>query len=349
VTSRIPHKARSEVVVRRLCRVAAPLLGLALGACEGWQSALDPKGPQADALADLFWLFTAVCAAVWVLVVIALGVALARRHRARPDPLATDPAEERRFTFAVSAAVALTLATLLVLTGFSYATQKRLFGAREAAVTLKITGHQWWWQIDYEDPEPARTFTTANEIHIPVGEPVAVKLTSSDVIHSFWVPSLFGKQDLITGRENEIRFVAERAGVYRGQCAEFCGYQHAHMGLLVVAESKDAFDAWRDRQIRPAEPPADEERRRGEEAFLSNPCVMCHTVRGTPAGGRTGPDLTHIGSRSTIAAGTLPRSRGTLAAWIVDPQDIKPGAHMPLIKLDPDELDPLASYLEGLK
>jgi cytochrome c oxidase subunit 2 len=238
---------------------------------------------------------------------------------------------------------------VLALTALSYAGQRRLFAVEEEAVTIRVTGQQWWWQLTYEDPDASRTFTTANEIHVPVGKPVKVKLNAADVIHSFWVPSLMGKQDLIPGRENDIRFVAERPGVYRGQCAEFCGLQHAHMGFLVVAEPQADFDRWRDEQIKAAEPPGDSERRTGLEAFLSKPCVMCHTVRGTPAGGRTGPDLTHVGGRRTLAAATLPMSRGNLAAWIVDPHGIKPGVNMPLIKLDPDELNSIAAYLEGLR
>jgi cytochrome c oxidase subunit 2 len=249
----------------------------------------------------------------------------------------------------VTTAVVLTGISVLVLTGFSYASQKQLFSTKADGLTIRVIGHQWWWEVRYEDPEPQKAFTTANEIHVPVGEPVKIKLNSSDVIHSFWVPNLLGKQDNITGRENEIQFTAEREGVYRGQCAEFCGWQHAHMGMLVVAQSKGDYERWRDHQIKAAEPPSDAERQRGQEIFLSKPCVMCHSVRGTPAGGRVAPDLTHLASRQHIAAATLPMSRGNLAAWIIDPQGIKPGVHMPLIKIEPDEVDPLVSYLEGLK
>jgi cytochrome c oxidase subunit 2 len=336
-------------VTRRSRAIGVAALALSLTACAGWQSALDPQGPEARHLSDLFWTFTAVLTAVWILTMLALAAALRRRRPAGADPLATDPATEGRMTAVVATAVALTGITVLVLTGLSYAAQKRLFSTKAEGLTIRVTGHQWWWEVRYEDPEPHKTFTTANEIHIPVGQPVKVKLNSSDVIHSFWVPNLMGKQDNIIGRENEIQFTAEREGIYRGQCAEFCGWQHAHMGLLVVAKPKDEFERWREQQIKPADPPSDPERQRGQEVFLSKPCVMCHAVRGTPAGGRAAPDLTHLGSRQQIAAATLPMSRGNLAAWIVDPQGIKPGVHMPLIKLDPEEIDPLVSYLEGLK
>jgi cytochrome c oxidase subunit 2 len=320
-----------------------------LAGCRGWQSALDPQGPEARHLAELIWTFTAVCGVVWLLVMALLGAALWRR-RARPaDPLTISPTLEKRMGRVIAAGVGATALTLLALTGWSYAAQKRLFTARSEAVSIRIIGHQWWWEIRYEDREPYKGFTTANELHLPLGQVVKVTLTSADVIHSFWVPALMGKMDLITGIENEVRFSADRAGTYRGQCAEFCGFQHAHMSLLVVAEPQEDYERWRAEQIKAAEPPTDPERQRGQEIFLSKPCVMCHSVRGTSAGGRIGPDLTHLASRRMIAAGTLPLTRGALGAWIVDPHGVKPGVNMPLIKLEADEIHPLLSYLEGLK
>jgi cytochrome c oxidase subunit II len=325
------------------------LLCLPLGGCQHWQSVLNAQGPAASSLARMFWIFVAVLATVWVLTMVALLLSLRRRRPVDADPLATNPATERRMTITISVAVGLTLLTVISLTGLSYAAQKVLFAHKDGALTLLVTGQQWWWKITYEDFQPNRVFTTANEIHIPVGEPVLIKLESSDVIHSFWVPSLTGKMDAITGRQNQIQIQADRPGIYRGQCAEYCGLQHAHMGLLVVAESKEDFERWREQQISSAIPPRDEERQRGMEIFLSKPCTMCHQIRGTDAGGKIAPDLTHVGSRRTIAAGTLENTRGNLAAWIVDPQGIKPGAHMPVIKLEPDEVQPLAVYLESLK
>jgi cytochrome c oxidase subunit II len=322
---------------------------LLLPGCQGWQSALDAQGPAARSLADMFWIFVAVLGTVWLLSIMALVLALGKRRPAGVDVLGTDPARERRMTVVTSTAVGLTVATVLALTGLSYGAQKALFSHRDGALTLTITGHQWWWQVTYEDPQTHRTFTTANEIHIPVGEPVLIKLESSDVIHSFWIPNLTGKMDAITGRQNQLQIEADRAGIYRGQCAEFCGFQHAHMGVLVVAEPKEDFETWRNQQIASALPPSDPERQRGMEIFLSKPCIMCHQIRGTDAGGKVAPDLTHVGSRRYIAAGTLETTRGNIAAWIVDPHGIKPGVHMPTIQLEPDEVQPLASYLEGLK
>jgi cytochrome c oxidase subunit 2 len=325
------------------------ILALPLASCSGWQSALDPQGPQAEALAGIIWLFTIVCTVVFVLVMLVLAIALMRRHASRPDPLVTDARREKRMLAVIGGAIGVTLLTVLALTAVSYSGQRFLFTKAQAAVNITLTGNQWWWDIQYDDPRPDRTFVTANEIYVPVGEPVLLKLRSNDVIHSFWVPSLAGKMDLIPGQDNELQFTAARPGTYRGQCAEFCGYQHAHMGLLVVAVPKAEFDAWRDAQLKPAETPSDPERKKGQDIFLSKPCFMCHAVRGTPAGGRTAPDLTHIGSRKYLAAATLPMTRGSLGAWMVDPQSIKPGAHMPTMNLEPGEIEPLLSYLEGLK
>lgn len=341
--------------MHRRCRSwgIAALLAPALAGCEGWQSALNPQGPEARHLTSLFWTFTGVLGAIWLAVMIMLAIAVLRRSGARTvalgDPLRTDAAAERRYTRVVTGLVGTTAVIVLVLAGLSYATQKRLFGIKGEGVTILLTGHQWWWEVRYEDPRPDHVFTTANEIHVPVGQPVTLKLESSDVIHSFWVPTLMGKQDLITGRQNTVTFTAERPGIYRGQCAEFCGLQHAHMGILIVAEPREGFDAWTAAQIKAAEPPSDPERQRGQELFLAKPCVMCHQVRGTKAGGRVAPELTHLASRRYLAAGTLPMSRGNIAAWIVDPHSIKPGVNMPLIKLEPDELNAISAFLGGLK
>ncbi|MQW55094.1 cytochrome c oxidase subunit II [Sinorhizobium meliloti] len=331
------------------CRPALIIFPLTLTGCDGWQSTLDPQGPQADTLADLFWVFTAILAAVWLLTMAALFLALRREHAARAGPLMREPQAERGMTRAVTAATILTAAIVIALTVVSYAAQRALFSRNEAPLQLLVKGHQWWWEVTYEDAQPSRRFTTANEIHVPVGQPVLIKLQSSDVIHSFWVPSLAGKMDVIPGRENRIVIEATRDGIFRGQCAEFCGWQHAHMAITVVAHATADFERWRESQIKAAEPPDDLVRKRGMDIFLSRPCVMCHQIRGTTAAGKVAPDLTHLGSRLHIAAGTLPNSRGNLAAWIVDPQGIKPGAHMPLIALEPEEVEPLTRYLEGLR
>jgi cytochrome c oxidase subunit 2 len=217
------------------------------------------------------------------------------------------------------------------------------------ALQVRVTGHQWWWEVQYRDSLPQNWATTANEIHVPVGRPVVFELRSTDVIHSLWPPNLNGKRDLIPGNENSIWFQADSAGVYRGQCAEFCGHQHAKMGFLVIAEPQDSFRTWLAAQRDTAMTPTDSIALRGQEVFLSSSCVMCHTIAGTPAGSRIGPDLTHLASRRTIAAGTLPNTRGNLAGWIVNPQAIKPGVRMPSTRLDSDDLQALLTYLETLK
>jgi cytochrome c oxidase subunit II len=324
---------------------------LALAACEGWQSALEAHGPQAGRTLGLFELFLWVCVIVWVLVVLALAWALWRGRRARPHPpLLVDKVSETHGERIVTALTLLTPLILVVLSVMSYLTGRSLAAIEgKEELTVRVTGHQWWWEVTYEDPQPSRIFTTANEIVVPIGRVVRLKLNSSNVIHSLWVPNLFGKCDLITGHTTEIHFRADRLGDYRGQCAEFCGLQHAHMALLIKVLEPEDFETWRRAQLRAAEPPQEPERQHGLQVLQNGPCVMCHRVRGTLAGGGVAPDLTHLCSRSTLAAGALPLTRGTLAAWITDPQGIKPGANMPQIKLPHEDFHALLDYLEGLK
>lgn len=310
---------------------------------------LDPKGPEAGAVAWLIWSFTGLCAVIFVLVVAALFVALTRRHRERPEPAEADPRLERRVGTIVATLAILTGIIVTGLTVISFAAQQRVFGLANPAVEIEVTGHQWWWEVKYDDPEPSKTFVTANELHVPVGKLVRLKLGSTDVIHSFWVPSLMGKADLVPGRDNWLSFTADKPGVYGGQCAEFCGLQHAHMGIRVFVDSAPDYDAWKAQQASAALQPATTSQSMGELAFMNNPCASCHTIRGTSAGGAVGPDLTHLASRTTIAAGTAELNRGTLAAWITDPQGMKPGANMPTMKLAADDLNNLLDYLTGLK
>jgi cytochrome c oxidase subunit 2 len=320
-----------------------------LSACSGWQSALDPRGPEAQKLADLFWVFFGVSVVVWLLVTAALVWAIVRRRPQRPDPLASDEARERRIGRVIAGCVAATGAVVIALTILSYFAQQGLSATLGNALTISVAGHQWWWEVRYDDPEPGRVFLTANEIHVPIGQPVVVKLETRDVIHSFWIPSLAGKMDQINNHPNALQFTASRAGVYRGQCAEFCGQQHAKMAFFVVASPPEEFAAWRRKQIEPATSPRDPLRAAGLHVFLSRSCMACHTIRGTTAGGQAGPDLTHLASRRSIAAGTLPLTSGHLAAWIVDPQHVKPGAQMPSTPLSGAELNALVAYLMGLE
>ena len=314
----------------------------------GEHSAHAPAGAQAMLLDRLGELLYGIAAVVFVLVVGALLTAAFRRRRPGED--LEDPARERRMTMGVAIATGATVATLIAVLFLSFGSGKELTGTPPSdAIQIRVTGRQWFWDVEYRDSLPSRWVTTANEIHVPVGRPVVFHLRSTDVIHSFWVPNLGVKRDMIPGQATSIWFQADTPGVYRGQCAEFCGYQHAKMAFLVVAEPPDRFAAWLDRQRDTARTPTDSLARRGQEVFLASTCVMCHTINGTPAGSRVGPNLTHLASRRTIAAGTLPNTRGHLAGWIVDPQQIKPGVRMPPNALAPGELQALLAYLESLE
>ncbi|UCI29782.1 cytochrome c oxidase subunit II [Mesorhizobium sp. B4-1-4] len=332
------------------CAGGIGALAVLLSGCSQWQSALHPQGGGARAILGLIWLFTAVSVVVWVLVVMALTMAVLHRRRGRQtgEPLATDRRREQNFFRVVATAVAVTIAVLIGLTFASFLTGKSNAALNGEALTIHLTGHQWWWEARYH-LDGQSDIVTANEIHLPVDLPIRVELDSADVIHSFWVPSLAGKRDLIPGRPGAITLLVEKAGTYRGQCAEFCGYQHTHMAMTVVAEGRSAFDAWVARQRLDAVPPKEEEARRGQAAFLGTGCALCHRIRGTPAVGVVGPDLTHLASRGSLAADTLPLTRGALAAWIADPQSIKPGAKMPSIDLSANDLNAVVAYLEGLQ
>jgi cytochrome c oxidase subunit 2 len=337
-------------------RAPSPILVLMSAAiltgCTATQSALDAQGFVAVRVAQLFWMFTAVCAVVWLLVVFAMLYAIVRSPVAgEADPLVLRPRAERGAQITTALAAAATVVILVVFTAASYLATRSFgaAGARDEVVRIKVTGHQWWWEIQYQDAQPDRNLVTANEMHIPIGRPVRLQLVGADVIHSFWVPSLAGKQDLVPGRDNEMVFVADRTGVYRGQCAEFCGLQHAHMSMLVIAEEPHRFEAWREAQLKSAEEPRDSERSQGLDVFSRKACFACHAIRGTKAAASIAPDLTHVASRRTIAAGVLPMSRGSLAAWVTDPQQIKPGTNMPRVDLSADELNALAAYLVGLE
>lgn len=333
----------------RMRTALVPFATLPLAACAGRQSVLDPQGLQSSQILHTIFIFLTVAAAVWIAVVVVLGVGLLRRKRPADQPLALHQPFERTSGRVI---FVLGLATLVVVLGLSivsYAGQRTIFAKDENALTLKIIGHQWWWEVRYEADSPHRSFVTANEIRVPTGQPVKVELESADVIHSFWVPSLTGKMDLITGQKNELQFTAKNAGVYRGQCAEFCGLQHANMAFAVLALPPDEFGRWRDHENQSANSPTDQLGKQGEALFRARGCALCHNISGTLAGGQLGPDLTHIGSRTTIAAGTLPNTRATLAAWIADPQHIKPGNLMPKMPLQSGELIAILHYLEQLK
>jgi cytochrome c oxidase subunit 2 len=313
------------------------------------QSVLSPAGAQASSIHQLWllmlWTTTVVC--VVVLAFIAVAVL---RHRRR-DEVATIPTTpERSLVRSVWAATTLSLLILLMLLVASvWMTRGVESLAASGALTINIIGHQWWWEIEYEDTSPSRRVLTANEMHIPVGRPVVLKVSSRDVIHSFWVPNLQGKRDLIPGYTTAIWLQPDRPGIFRGQCAEFCGLQHAHMALDVVAEAGPDFDRWLEGMRKPAGPPETDQQRKGHAVFMSRRCAGCHAINGTEAYGQIGPDLTHIGSRSTIGAGTLPNTRDHMNAWVKNPQVSKPGNQMPPNPLSDEDSRALQAYLEFLK
>jgi len=311
-------------------------------------SVLNPSSPQTRLIDRLWDAMYLVSAAVFVLVVLALLMSAFRRRGSEAPE--TDPGRERSLTTAVSVATALTVLILFGFLVYDVAVGRQLTrGFGKEALQVRVVGHQWWWELQYRDSVAHNWFTTANELHIPVGRPVVLELLSTDVIHSFWPPAISQKRDLIPGKDNSLWLQADTPGVYRGQCAEYCGQQHAKMGFLVIAQRPDSFASWLAGQRDTALTPTTELARRGQEVFLASSCVMCHAIAGTPAGSRVGPDLTHLASRRTIAAGTLPNSRGNLAGWIIDPQKIKPGTRMPPNQLKPADLQALLEYLETLK
>lgn len=301
---------------------------------------LQTHGLRGDAAAGLFWGSAGISIAVVVIVCGLLAAALVRtRWRAAP---ATTSEQAGIGWIVIGVGVsALVLFGVTVWTVVSIAAAVRPPGALDA-LSVTVIAHRWWWEVRYADGTPSHSIGSANEIHLPVGPAVRLTLQSDDVIHSFWVPALAGKTDMIPGQVNTMWLQVREPGIYRGQCAEFCGLQHAHMALDVVAEPPAAFAAWRDRQIGAATPASGE----GQAVFLQH-CAVCHTLRGTRAGGILGPDLTHLATRRSLAAGTLPNTAGHLAAWIADPQTIKPGTEMPRVPLSGTELTAVVRFLEA--
>ena len=326
---------------------------------EGIQNAINPAGPQADNIAWLWWLMFVVCAAVFVLVMIALLLSIKNRTRepqfAAAPILEPHPEQERRRRNVVVTAVVITALILFVFLIASFSAGRSMSEsmsedpASKNGLTIDVTGFQWWWEFRYPDVDASNIFTTANEVHIPVGVPVTLNLRANDVIHSFWVPNLAGKKDLIPGKANTIWLQANKPGVYRGQCAEYCGLQHAHMAFWVVAESQEQFNAWRQNQTQTSVTPTTDSQRRGQQVFLSSTCVMCHTINGTPAGSNIGPNLTHVASRNTIGAATLSNTRDHLYQWVKDSQSVKPGNRMPQHNFAEADFQALLDYLQSLK
>jgi cytochrome c oxidase subunit 2 len=294
------------------------------------QSVLNPQGPDAAIIAEISWVLFGGGAVIFTAVMALAAYALLGRIRGVPEKL-----------LIVGGGIVFPLVTLSALLVYSLVRAAALHPTDSAPLRIEVVGEQWWWRVHYFDAEGRRDFATANEIRVPVGRAVELELKSADVIHSFWVPVLAGKLDMIPGRTNVLRVRADRAGEFRGQCAEYCGGPHALMALYVVAEEPEQFQRWVANQRKPST---------ANNLLFTSQCGACHTVRGTAAVGTRGPDLTHVGSRLTIGAGLLPNNAGALAGWIASSQHLKPGNLMPSFEaFSGEELRGLAAYLESLK
>lgn len=306
-------------------------------------------GPAGDPVTRLGWGLGLVSVAVCVIVGVLLLAGILMRGRRRFGPRQLAVHEDSGGTSWIYIGVGLSTAVLLACAIWTMVTIAAVaMPASAPQTTVQVTAAQWWWDVRYRSPDPSRIFSTANEIHIPVGRPVRVELDSRDVIHSFWIPQLAGKIDVIPGQTNTLWLQADAPGRYRGQCGEYCGAQHAHMAMWVVADEPKDYAAWSERQLRPAASPSSDALQRGQAAFVAN-CGACHAVRGTGAGGILGPDLTHLMSRRTIAAGLLPNTPGNLAAWIANAQAIKPGSRMPSMAISGASLSAIVAYLQSLQ
>ena len=331
---------------RPLLPAIGVVAGAALASGCGEQSALDPRAEPAREIATLWWWMLAIAGVVIGGALFLLWLGWLRRRR--PGLPLFGRRESVSTALVVLFGIAIPLAVnvgVFVVANFVVAKATDAPDPGTTPLTIEVVGHQWFWEVRY----PGTTAVTANEIHIPVGTRVNVVARTADVIHSFWVPQLNRKIDMIPGHPNRVLLEADRPGRFRGQCAEFCGAQHAHMGMYVFADPPGRFRAWLDAQAAGRRPPSGAEERRGERLFLDEACASCHTIRGTDARGTVGPDLTHLGSRSTIAALALPNRPAELGRWIRDPQHVKPGNRMPALDLPERDFRALQAYLEGLR
>lgn len=319
-------------------------LSVVLVGCSGPQAMIAPASPEAAEVAWLFWLMLAITTPILVLVTAAFLFPFLRR-RAGAAPLSGR-------TLVIGGGVVLPALVLPLFAVLSYDLGVRHGPAEPADLVVEVIGHKFWWEVRYRGPDDdqADAVVSANEVRLPAGRRVRFEVGSADVIHSFWIPVLGGKIDMIPGRTNVIQMTPDAPGIFRGQCAEFCGEQHTHMAFPVVVMPEPQFAAWLERERRPASPPADAEARRGQEAFVQAGCGSCHAVRGTIAEGHVAPDLTHMGARLTLGAGMLDNTPAAMAGWIADAQGIKPGVRMPSYDgLDGPTLRALTAYLQGLR
>jgi cytochrome c oxidase subunit II len=338
-----PGAAATARMIAAARRLAPASLAYALVACSGQQSALQPSGTGAREAAILWWIMFAGAVLIFALVLALLLYAVLQPPERR-RPVSVDH-------MVVGGGIALPVVALSILLTFGLPMGASTYADLPPdAPRVRVQGQQWWWEIEYVGNDGAESFATANEIYLPVGQPVELLLTSRDVIHSLWIPRIAGKQDLIPGRTNRLVVEAQEPGVFRAQCAEFCGLAHTQMALYVVAAPPEEFEAWTERQRAPAELPQTAAEARGAAAFVSNGCALCHAIRGQNAWGEVGPDLTHVGSRLTIGAGLVANTADNIATWIACNHEMKPGNQMPsYLHLDGETLHALGAYLESLQ
>lgn len=336
--------------MRRIAILCFPLL-LFTG-CDRAQSTYNAHGPAARQIANLSWWMTILFLVVTVVMWILIAWAAKKRRGTLEEHAPVDAGGGQGWIAIGGLAIPLAILTIIFVFGLRLLSEFPIHGPHQHAAKpdILIVGHQWWWEVHYLNDRADRQFVTANEIHIPTNRPINIELESYDVMHSFWIPALHGKVDLIPGHPNFVRIEASGPGVYAGQCAEYCGAQHGHMRLLAIAQPPDEYAAWLDQQRKPASEPVSAEAIAGEQTFLTGPCSMCHQVRGTLAGGRVAPDLTHLASREYIAANSFPNNNAYLEAWITHAQSLKPEAEMPdLTQFTGRQLRELVAYLRQLE
>lgn len=333
-------------LINLVLRSAAYLMALTSSPVFAVQSALTPASPHAEDIATLWWVMLGGAVVIFVAVMLTLGLGQWRARRSHTGSLSAKASRN----LVVVAGIVIPLITVIALVGGSLALGNSITSAPpEDAIQIRVTGWMWWWEVEYLDSDGRVVAVTANEIHIPVGQPVHIQLESADVIHSFWVPELQGKTDMVPGVVNNSWFTATEAGVFRGQCAEFCGQQHALMAFLVIAEPPGEYAQWLAHQKASAAVPETPQQRLGQKVFMDAGCQFCHRIRGTAADGDSAPDLTHLATRRTLAAVTAPNNRGHLTGWVADPEGIKPGVFMPAFELPSEDFVNLIAYLESLR
>jgi cytochrome c oxidase subunit II len=349
-------------MLRCFRNLASIALLLALTGCRVALSTFNPHGPAADRIARLSWIMTIVFLAVSVVMWILFAYAFYRRRGSLAEHEPVESGGGEMWIAIGGLIVPFVVLTAFFVAGLSLLSDFPIQGAEARAgltraqmaqdmkPNILIIGHQWWWEIRYLNDDPAKEFTTANELHLPAGRPTNIELETADVIHSFWIPALDGKIDLIPGQSNYIRLIGSQPGTYAGQCAVYCGAEHALMRLLAVVQTPANYQAWLENQRKPGAVPATPQAKVGEQIFVNGPCALCHTVRGTSAAGAVAPDLTHIGSRKMLASDVYANNNAYLEAWIANAQSLKPECEMPdLTQFSGVQLTDLVAYLRQLK